>query len=230
MADTTDGSAAAEPAAADPAEPANQLRAIAMEMAALAQNGLNYSTDKYELDRNRRVRELSADLLGLVSRSDPALFHRALAVEAGHATPKLDSRGALFEGDRVLLVRERIDGRWTLPGGWIDALEPPRRAAEREFAEEAGLRVRAAKLAAVFDGTLHNGHHSAGMWHIYKLFFVMDRLDDAAPVAGLDGETTGVGFFALDELPPLSTRRTTEAELRLLHRHHRDRSLPTEVD
>jgi ADP-ribose pyrophosphatase YjhB (NUDIX family) len=214
----------------DSTDPAGQLRAIAIEMAALAQNGLNYSTDKYELDRNRRVRELSADLLGLVSRSDPAVFHRALAAEVGHATPKLDSRGALFDGDRVLLVRERIDGNWTLPGGWIDALEPPRRAAEREFAEEAGLRVRAVKLAAVYDGTLHNGHHAAGMWHIYKLFFVMDRLDDAAPVAGLDGETTDVGFFALDALPPLSTRRTTADELALLHRHHRDRSLPTEVD
>jgi ADP-ribose pyrophosphatase YjhB (NUDIX family) len=214
----------------DSTDPAGQLRAIAIEMAALAQNGLNYSTDKYELDRNRRVRELSADLLGLVSRSDPAVFHRALAAEVGHATPKLDSRGALFDGDRVLLVRERIDGNWTLPGGWIDALEPPRRAAEREFAEEAGLRVRAVKLAAVYDGTLHNGHHAAGMWHIYKLFFVMDRLDDAAPVAGLDGETTDVGFFALDALPPLSTRRTTADELALLHRHHRDRSLPTEVE
>jgi ADP-ribose pyrophosphatase YjhB (NUDIX family) len=214
----------------DSTDPAGQLRAIAIEMAALAQNGLNYSTDKYELDRNRRVRELSADLLGLVSRSDPAVFHRALAAEVGHATPKLDSRGALFDGDRVLLVRERIDGNWTLPGGWIDALEPPRRAAEREFAEEAGLRVRAVKLAAVYDGTVHNGHHAAGMWHIYKLFFVMDRLDDAAPVAGLDGETTDVGFFALDALPPLSTRRTTADELALLHRHHRDRSLPTEVD
>jgi ADP-ribose pyrophosphatase YjhB (NUDIX family) len=211
-------------------DPAERLRAMAMEMAALAQNGLNYSTDKYELDRNRRVRELSADLLGLVARSDPAAFHRALEAEVGHATPKLDSRGALFDGDRVLLVREKVDGRWTLPGGWIDAQEPPRHAAEREFAEEAGLRVRAAKLAAVYDGALHNGHPITGMWHIYKLFFVMDRLDDADPVAGLDGETTGVGFFALDDLPELSSRRTTEAELRLLHRHNVDRSLPTEVD
>lgn len=211
--------------------PGERLHEMALEMAAMAQNGLNYSTDKYELARNRRLRELSAELFGLLAGSGPDAFQRALDAEIGHATPKLDSRGALFDdADRVLLVRESRDGRWTLPGGWIDALEAPRYAAEREFAEEAGLRVRAATLAAVYDGTRHNGHSTTHPFHIYKLFFVCDRLDDAEPVAGLDGETLDVGFFGLDALPELSSARTSEAELRMLHRHHRDRTLPTEVD
>jgi ADP-ribose pyrophosphatase YjhB (NUDIX family) len=210
---------------------AGRLHEMAIELGAMAQNGLNYSTDKYELDRYHRIRALTAELYALIARTDPADFHRALTAEIGHATPKLDARGALFDADdRVLLVLEKADGRWTLPGGWIDALDTPRHAAEREFAEEAGLRVRASKLAAVYDGTRHNGHSPTGMWHIYKLFFVVDRLDDAPPVAGLDGETTDVGFFALDDLPELSHRRTNADELRMLHRHHRDRTLPTEVD
>lgn len=212
-------------------DPAGRLHEMAIELGAMAQNGLNYSTDKYELDRYRRIRELTAELYALIAESDPAAFHRALDAETGHATPKLDCRGALFDdAGRVLLVREKADGRWTLPGGWIDALDTPTHATEREFAEEAGLRVRAAHLAAVYDGTRHNGHLTHGMWHIYKMFFVVDRLDDAEPVAGLDGETTGVGFFALDDLPDLSDRRTSVAELRLAYAHHLDRDLPAEVD
>ncbi len=213
-------------------DPAGRLYEMAIELGAMAQNGLNYSTDKYELDRYRRIREMTAELYGLIADREPDEFHRALSAEIGHATPKLDARGALFDDDgRVLLVREAADGCWTLPGGWIDALDTPRHAAEREFAEEAGLRVRAATLAALHDGTRHNGHPAgAVMWHIYKLFFIMDRLDDAAPVAGLDGETTDVGFFALDALPELSTRRTTEAQLRLLWSYHEDRTLIPEID
>jgi len=210
---------------------AGRLHEMAIELGAMAQNGLNYSTDKYEVDRYRRIQELTAELYGLIARADPEQFHRAIVAETGHATPKLDCRGALFdEAGRVLLVREKVDGRWTLPGGWIDALDTPRHATEREFAEEAGLRVRAAHLAAVYDGTIHNGHVRHGMWHIYKMFFVCDRLDDAEPVAGLDGETTGVGFFDLADLPELSDRRTNADELALLAAHHADRTLLPEVD
>ena len=136
---------------------------------------------------------------------------------------------ALPLADRVLLVREKRDGGWTLPGGWADALDLPSAAVEREFAEEAGLTVRAARLAAVHDGFRHNGH-PPGPWHIYKLLFLVERTDEAEPVAGLDGETTDVGFFDLDDLPPLSTRRTTVEQLRLLRDRHRDPTLPAAFD
>jgi ADP-ribose pyrophosphatase YjhB (NUDIX family) len=206
---------------------------VAVELAALAQNGLNYAGDRYEVSRYHRMQELSAELLALLSDEDAAEFRQALLVERGHATPKVDVRTALFEDERVLLVREARDGRWTLPGGWADAMDTPSQAAAREFAEEAGIHVRIATLAAVHDGTRHNAH-SAGAtgtpWHIYKLLFVADRLDDAPPQAGLDGETTAVGFFALDDLPELSTGRTTRAQLALLLRHHIDRGAATEFD
>jgi ADP-ribose pyrophosphatase YjhB (NUDIX family) len=143
----------------------------------------------------------------------------------------VDVRGALFdETGQVLLVREQRDGRWTLPGGWADALDPPATAAEREFAEEAGLAVRATRLAAIHDGAKHNGH-GASPWHIYKLFFLVAQVDQAQqPVAGLDGETTDVGYFPLDRLPDLSTRRCTTDQLRLMAAHHTDPSLPAAFD
>lgn len=207
------------------------LHRMAIELAAMAQNGLTYSTDHYDVDRYTRLRGLAAEMMGLIAEDDATKIEAVLALEAGHATPKVDVRGALFDDeDRVLLVREARDGRWTLPGGWADALDLPSRAAEREFAEEAGLAVRAVKLGAVHDGSAHNGHSPAGPWHIYKLFFVMARLDGAAPVAGLDGETSAVGYFALDALPPLSTARTTAPQLRRMLVHARNGAEPTDFD
>lgn len=204
---------------------------MAVELAAMAQNGLTYATDRYDLARYERLRTAAAEILALLAGGGAEEFRRALASETGHATPKVDVRGALFdEAGRVLLVREQRDGCWTLPGGWADALDPPSVAAEREFAEEAGLTVRATRLAAVHDGSRHNGHgHSP--WHIYKLLFLVEQLDARQePVAGLDGETTDVGFFALDQLPELSGRRTTTAQLRLMWAHHTDPARPTDFD
>lgn len=196
----------------------------------MAQNGLTYSTDRYDVARYQRLRTAASEILAVLGDCDAGELHSALAAEGGHATPKVDVRGALFdESGRVLLVREKRDGRWTLPGGWADALDPPAVAVEREFAEEAGLAVRATRLVAVHDGSRRNGH-GATPWHIYKLFFFVERLDDADPVAGLDGETTGVGFFAADRLPPLSTRRTTAEQLNLLWMYHTDPRLPAAFD
>jgi ADP-ribose pyrophosphatase YjhB (NUDIX family) len=210
--------------------PGQQLHAIAVELAAMAQNGLTYATDRYDLARYQRLRAAAADILAVLGRCDAGELHSALAAERGHATPKVDVRGGLFDGTgRVLLVRERRDGRWTLPGGWADALDAPAVAVEREFAEEAGLAVRATRLVAVHDGSRRNGH-GASPWHIYKLFFAVERRDDADPVAGLDGETTEVGFFPLDRLPALSTRRCTTEQLRLLATYHADPLLPASFD
>jgi ADP-ribose pyrophosphatase YjhB (NUDIX family) len=230
--------------------PARKLHELAIELAAMSQNGLTYATDHYDIDRYHRMRAISAELLALIADSGargsgdgdgdgaPTTedFHRALLAERGHATPKVDVRAALFdEADRVLLVQEARDRLWTLPGGYADALDTPSQAAAREFAEEAGIPVRITQLVAVQDGTRANAHRAGATgspWHIYKLMFLAARLPgaDGAPVAGLDGETLDAGFFALDALPPLSAGRTTAQQLALMLAAHRDPSLPTTFD
>ncbi len=217
--------------AADPADPADTIRRIALELAAMAQTGATYATGRYDVKRYDRLREIAAELhAGLVGAESTDLLSQ-LAVDGGYATPHLDVRGVLVEDGRILLVREASDGRWTLPGGWADVLDTPRSAIEREFAEEAGLTVRAPRVAFVHDGSVSNGHLRAGPpFHIWKLFFICERVDDAAPQAGLDGETTDVGFFALDELPELSTQRVTVRQLELAVRCAADPTLPATTD
>jgi ADP-ribose pyrophosphatase YjhB (NUDIX family) len=222
---------------------ARRLHELAIELAAMSQNGLHYATDRYDIARYERTRQMAAELLSMIAALDemgtsPSAeeFHRSLLEERGHATPKVDVRAALFDADqRVLLVQEARDRRWTLPGGWADALDTPAEAAAREFVEEAGIGVRITQLVAVHDGTRTNAHRTGATgspWHVYKLMFLAERLDSTGgdPVAGLDGETLDVGFFSLDALPPLSVGRTTHEQLQLMLSAHRDPLRPAVFD
>ncbi|HHX64279.1 MAG TPA: NUDIX domain-containing protein, partial [Chloroflexi bacterium] len=152
--------------------------------------------------------------------------------ETGYATPKVDVRGCVFHDGRLLLVRERSDGRWTLPGGWADVGESPAQSVAREVYEESGYRVRAAKLLAVYDRALHP-HTPPYPYHIYKLFFRCD-LEDPAPVAEqvsrTDHEISHVGFFAEDALPELSISRVTPEQIARMFAHSRHPGWPTDFD
>lgn len=157
---------------------------------------------------------------------DPATVDAVFAGYRGYATPLLICRAAVFDtADRVLLVREVADGRWTLPGGWIDVGESPRTSAEREVREESGYEVSAVKLAAVYDKLRHD--HPPAPDHAYILFFICELLGgEATPSV----ETSEVGWFPLDELPDLSTGRATGEQILRMGDHHRDPALPTDFD
>lgn len=197
----------------------------AKRLQAIAQTTLNYTDNPFEIERAEAVRAIAAEI---VSEHSDATFEQVsdlFAGEPGHATPKVDVRGAVFRDDAILLVREIVDGRWTLPGGWADPGEPPSIAAVREVFEESGYRTRAVKLLAAWDRSLHG--HPPYPFHIYKLFFLCE-LVDGAPTHSI--ETDGVGFFTADDLPPLSIGRTTEAQLHRLFEHHRHPHWPTDFD
>src|SRR4051794_22309936 len=104
----------------------------AKELQVIGQTGLNYAQDGYDRERYERLREIAAEILAEGAGLDLPAVQRLFAAETGHATPKLDVRGAVFRDDRILLVRERVDGRWTLPGGWADPGESPAEATVRE--------------------------------------------------------------------------------------------------
>ena len=127
--------------------------------------------------------------------------------------------------DRVLLVRERSDGRWTLPGGWVDVNDSPSAAVAREILEESGYRARAVKLAALVDKNRHP--HPPGVHHIYKLMFLCE-LTGGAPAPSQ--ETDAVDFFPVAALPQLSTGRILASQIERLYRHHLDPALPTDFD
>jgi len=162
----------------------------ARKLQAIAQNGLTFSRDPFDRERYSQLQALAADMLSAELAIPAVRAHALWEGERGYATPKVDVRGGVFDGDQVLLVRERSDGRWTLPGGWVDVNDAPSEAVAREIHEESGYRARAVKLAALVDRNRHP--HPPGVYHIYKLFFVCE-LTGGSPLAG--HETDAVAFF-----------------------------------
>lgn len=198
----------------------------AKRLAALAQDGLTYSDNEYEIDRYNQIRQVASEMMAAGFQLETRTFLDLFAREQGYATPKVDVRGAVFRDDKILLVREKIDGGWTLPGGWADPCQSPSEAVAREVFEESGFEVRVVKLAAVYDRSKHP-HLPPMPFHLYKLFFLCEITGGAATESY---ETTGVDFFAEDPLPPLSISRTLPFQIARMFEHYRNRALPTDFD
>ncbi len=177
----------------------------AKRLQAIAQTGLAFTHDAFDRERYETIRAVAAEMIaaavaGAGFEADAGLRARELdavfAGQSGYATPKVDVRAAVFREERILLVRERSDGGWTLPGGWADVGDSPSRAVEREVLEESGYEVRAVKLAAVLDRNRHR--HTPHLFHIWKLFFLCEitggrgKGEIAGEVSG-EGEITGGG-------------------------------------
>jgi ADP-ribose pyrophosphatase YjhB (NUDIX family) len=207
---------------------ADAMRLIGIRLAALAQDGVTFAASDYDLDRYRQVGRLAAELLAVLSDRPADELAVELGRDSGYATPKVDVRGAIFdERERVLLMRERADGKWSLPGGWADPGEAPSVAVIREVLEETGYRASAVKLLACWDRDLQ-GNLPPLPVHVYKLFFLCRDEGAVRPPEAL--ETLDVGWFGLDELPPLSLGRVNHRQLGRALAHHRDPSLATEFD
>ena len=197
----------------------------AKRLQAIAQDGITYTKDHYDVERYTALREIAAEIIAYYAEADLAHVRDLLGRETGPATPKVDVRAAVFKNDTILLVKEPSDGRWSLPGGWADVNESAAEAVVREVFEESGYRTRVVKLVALYDRNKHP--HPPYLYHAYKVFFQCDLLD-ANPVDVID--SAGVGFFRADAGPELSLTRVLPGQIARLFEHYRNPSLLTEFD
>jgi ADP-ribose pyrophosphatase YjhB (NUDIX family) len=197
---------------------------LARELRAIAQTGLTFTQDRFDRQRYERLRELAATIVARGTGAELEPLVDLFKIHSGYATPKVDVRGAAFDEGRILLVREISDGGWTMPGGWADVNQSAAECVVREVAEESGFIARATKLAAVYDYRLA-GHPQRQLDSIYKFFFLCEITGGTATPSE---ETSEVAWFALDALPPLSTGRTTAAQIRRMYEHHLHPDLPTD--
>ena len=188
----------------------------AREIFSLSQAGLTYSKNEFDLERYRRLQEITAEMIASQSGLEKEAVLGSFSMQAGYSTPKIDVRGAVVHEGRILLIQERADGRWAMPGGWADLGNAPASVAEREVWEESGYRVRAEKVIAVLDA---NRIEPMEFYHAYKLIFLC-RLVGGEP--RISHETLAVDFFDPNELPPLSLFRTDEAMLQEVFAHVHD--------
>jgi ADP-ribose pyrophosphatase YjhB (NUDIX family) len=197
----------------------------ARKVQAIAHNGLAFTHDPFDKERYTQLTELVASILASELDIPVSQAKGFWEGEEGYTTPKVDVRGGIFENDRVLLVRERSDGKWTLPGGWVDINDSPSGAVAREIFEESGYRARAVKLAALVDKLRHP--HPPGIHHIYKLFFLCELTGGEPAVSS---ETDAVQFFPVHALPDLSTGRVLASQIQRLYQHRLHPELPTDFD
>ena len=199
--------------------------AWAREIQTISQTGLTYSLSDYDTERYRR---LSAIAAAIVESQDGLPAGPILAdflAQPGYATPKVDVRGAVIRAGRILLVQERADGGWCLPGGWADVGETPAEMVVREVWEESGFRVVARKLIGAYDAN-RTGTPLA-FYHAYKLIFLCAIVGGTARPSN---ETLAVDFFPFDDLPPLSGERTGERHLAEVAAHLREPHRPAAFD
>ncbi len=201
--------------------------AQAKRLQALASTGLHFCTDAFERERLEEIAEIAHSMLAQLA-DVPLERITGLVPDFAqrYSTPMIDVRGAVIEGDRILLVRELTDGCWALPGGYADIGLSAAQNIVKEIREEAGLNVTARALYSVT-------HKAKGLYRpdvrdFYKLYFLCERVDHVAPMAGF--ETTEVGFFTLNDLPPLSRGRTIESDLEAAFAFHRGETTQTLFD
>jgi len=193
---------------------------------AIAQTGLTFTRDHYDHERYEELREIAAEMMaagGGMTSSQMVL--ELFKGEQGYATPKIEVRGAVLRQDQILLVREREDGGWTLPGGWCDVGESPSAMVVREVKEESGFDVVPRKLAALFDRNKHP--HPPEPTHAYKIFFLCDLIGGEATPSF---ETPEVAFFPSHALPHLSAPRITEYQIQHMFEHAAHPEWPTTFD
>lgn len=193
----------------------------AREIQAIAQTGLTYTTNEFDIQRYKRLTEIAAEMVAAQTSLPKGTVLESFQAQQGYATPKVDVRAAAVREGKILLVQERVDGRWSMPGGWADVGEFPSAVAAREAWEESGFTVKVNKLVAVFDA---NHIEPLQLFHAYKLIFLCSIMEGEPRPSN---ETLAVDFFPLEALPPLSALRTNRRMLTEVFAHAADPSRPT---
>ncbi|PFT49780.1 NUDIX hydrolase [Priestia megaterium] len=186
----------------------------AKQLQSLAQAGLAYSKDIYDVERFELIRNISVEMLSQQTGMEMTVIKDLFASETGYATPKVDIRAVIFKDNKILMVKENSDGSWSLPGGWADIGLTPSEVAVKEVKEESGFDVKAVKLLAVMDMKCHP--HPPSPFHIYKMF-IQCEIIGGQPMKGV--ETSAVEFFAENKLPSLSIARNTQTQIEMAFKH-----------
>lgn len=197
----------------------------AKELQFLAQAGLTYTKDSFDKERFARIREIAAEMMAEGSGLSVEQVKGLFCNEVGFQTPKLDTRAALFDDTgRILLVHEN-DGRWSLPGGWVDVDQSIAANALKEIREEAGLEAEFVRLIALHDW--HRRNVRAAAWNVCKAFVLCRPLGGSFKP---NTETIGIGWFSLEALPPLATEKNTQEQIALCFAAHADPNWVPPVD
>ncbi|EKN11922.1 hypothetical protein HMPREF1076_03634 [Parabacteroides goldsteinii CL02T12C30] len=196
----------------------------AKELQFIAQAGLTYSKDAFDIERFERIREISVEIVSRQTGLPLEKVKDLFCNEEGFQTPKLDTRAAIFKDNKILLVKEK-NGTWSLPGGWVDVNQTIKSNTIKEVKEEAGLDVEVTRIIAVQDRNLHNLPPYA--YNVCKVFVLCEAQGgDFQP----NIETIESGYFSLDEIPPLAEEKNNKEQIEMCFAAYRDKDWEVQFD
>lgn len=182
----------------------------AKELQSIAQAGEHYSKDKFDIERFSRIREISVEILNEYTDIDNEKIRDLFCNEEGYQTPKVDVRGVLFKDNKILLVKEQIDNKWALPGGWAEYNLSLKENVEKEIFEEAGIKAKAKSIIAIHQNSKHSERQSA--YGVYKVFILCEYISGEF-IENI--ETLKSDYFTLENLPELSLGRNNEIQIEM---------------
>jgi ADP-ribose pyrophosphatase YjhB (NUDIX family) len=180
------------------------------ELQSIAQAGLTYSTDRYDLDRYEKIRNIVVEILHEYTEIDHKKIRELFASETGYQTPKVDIRASVFKNNKILMIKEKADGAWALPGGWADVNSSVSESAIRECSEEAGAIVMPKRIIAIHLANKHNKPDFP--FTIYKIFVECELVENCFKE---NTETLDAQFFEAEMLPELSFERNTPDQIKM---------------
>ena len=184
---------------------------ITQRLQAISQAGLAYCKNEFDEERYLELKKICAEIISNYTNQDFNTITDLLDVEEGYLTPKTDIRAVVFRENKILMVKEKIDDKWSLPGGWADVGFSPFEIAEKEVYEEAGIQVRPLRLLAIFDKNKHA--HPPHYHYVYKVFILCEYIKgDIKPGT----ETSDVAYYGLNEIPDLSEPRITYEQIKTM--------------
>lgn len=197
----------------------------AIEIQSLAQAGLTYTDNVYDIERYERLREIAAEIIEEKSNISLEKVKDLFCNENGYQTPKIDTRAAIFKDEKILLTHEN-NGTWSLPGGWCDVLESVASNTIKEVKEETGLDVETIKIIAVQDRNKHNKPIYA--YGVCKIF-VLCNVIGGEFIENI--ETTEIKYFSLDEIPNnLAEEKTNNEQIEMCFKAYKDKKWQTQFD
>ena len=192
----------------------------AIEIQSLAQAGLTYGKDIYDIERYTRLREISAEMLSLKTDISVKKIKRLFCNETGYQTPKIDTRAAIIKDNKILLVCEN-NGTWSLPGGWCDVNRSIAENTIKETKEEAGLEVKPCLLIAAQDRNKHNIPIYA--YGIIKMFVLCELKGGEFKT---NSETIKSQYFEQDKLPHnLALEKNTKKQIDMCFEAYNSKNL-----
>ncbi len=197
----------------------------AIEIQSLAQAGLTYTDNVYDIERYERLREIAAEIIEEKSNISLEKVKDLFCNENGYQTPKIDTRAAIFKDDKILLTHEN-NGTWAMPGGWCDVLESVASNTIKEVKEETGLDVETIKIISIQDRNKHNKPIYA--YGVCKIF-VLCNVIGGEFIENI--ETTEIKYFSLDKIPNnLAEEKTNNEQIEMCFKAYKDEKWQTQFD